>query len=65
MRTTTKRIRLRIDLALASPDDPRPSRRRRPLTPPADSVPGRARSTLLVPGGDGPAPLTAPAARTD
>jgi hypothetical protein len=49
MRTKTKRIQLRIELALATEDDPRPSRRRQLLAPPADATPGRERPSLLAP----------------
>jgi hypothetical protein len=57
MRTTTNRIRLRIDLALAQLDEPPsaegiPSRRQL-LAPPAPARPSdRSRPILLAPGRD-------------
>ncbi len=65
MRSRTKRIRLRIDLALTPADGPPSSRRRQPLVPPAGPTPDRLRPTLLAPDRDGSARLAAQGARGD
>ncbi len=65
MRTRTKRIHLRIALALADPAEPRSTRRRERLTPSSDSAPVRERPTLAAPGRQVPARPAAPAGRID
>jgi hypothetical protein len=65
MRTRTKRIQLRIDLALADPAGPRATRRRERLTPSGDSAPLRERPTLAAPERQVSARSAVPAGRID